>query len=59
MTTNIPSYPRYTRAVEVSTHASGTHTGIWCWNSLLVKSTKKGGFVGSLFVWGYYNSIMF
>lgn len=42
MTTNIPSYPRHIRAVDVGVHASrcpGTH------HSLCVESTKKGGFV--------------
>lgn len=48
MTANIRSYPRHTCAevsVEVSTHASSRHTGMWCRDSLFVKNRKKGGFV--------------
>lgn len=48
MTTNIPSYPRYLPAVEVSAHVS-KRTETRCCNSLCVESREQGdlwGFVG-------------
>lgn len=41
MTTNIPSYPRYLREVEVSAHVS-KRTETQCCNSLCVESREQG-----------------